>query len=189
MRAVLLRILADFLSTIAFVVVYYSTHDIIAATAFAIALGLAQIGYLALRKKPIMAMQWMSLGLVIVLGGLTLYTANSSFIRFKASIAHFAIAGVMAKSGWQLPYVPAIVRENLPDRVLINWGNFWCAAVALMGLGNIAAAIWLTMDQWTFFIAGLGFAKMAIMLVQVFWIRSKVRRAIRARALAAAAAA
>jgi hypothetical protein len=30
---------------------------------------------------------------------------------------------------------------------------------------------------------------MAIMLVQVFWIRSKVRRAIRARALAAAAAA
>ena len=187
MKSAILRILGDFLSTIAFVVIYYTFHDVVIATGFAIALGIAQIIYLAVRKQPITAMQWMSLGLVVVLGGLTMWTANSTFIRFKASIAHFAIATVMSKRGWQLPYMPPIVRENVTDDVIIRWGYAWCGLVALMGLSNIAAAIYMNMDQWTLFIAGLGFAKLAIVAVQMVWIRAKVRSTIRAKMAAAAA--
>jgi intracellular septation protein A len=151
------------------------------ATGFAIALGVAQIIYLWVRKQPITAMQWMSLGLVVVLGGLTMWTANSTFIRIKASIAHFAIAAVMAKHGWQLPYVPPVVRENVPDSVLIKWGYAWSVLVALMGVGNIFAALYMNMDQWTIFIAGLGFAKLAILLVQVYFVRRQIVEALRAK--------
>lgn len=188
MKSAILRILGDFLSTIAFVIVYYTFHDVVIATGFAIALGVAQILYLAIRKQPITAMQWMSLFLVIVLGGLTMWTANSTFIRFKASIAHFAIAAVMSRRGWQLPYMPPIVRENVADEVIIRWGYAWCILVALMGLSNIAAAFYMNMDQWTIFIAGLGVSKLVIALVQVVWIRGMVRRAIRGKAAAAAVA-
>jgi intracellular septation protein len=179
-KQVLLRILGDFLATIAFIVVYYSTKDIVFATGFAIALGLAQIVYLAVRKLEITAMQWMSLALVVVLGGLTMITANATFIMLKASIAHFAIATVMLKRGWQLPYMPPIVSTHVPERVLVLWGYAWSATMATMGAANVGAAFTMNMDQWTIFISALGFAKFGLLSAQFLDLRNRIARSIRA---------
>ena len=57
-------------------------------------------------------MQWMSLGLVVVLGGATMLTQSPRFMMIKPTIVHFAVATVMLRRGWMLRYLPEIVRKR-----------------------------------------------------------------------------
>jgi hypothetical protein len=61
-------------STLLFVIVSALTHNPMLATALAIAAGVGRIGYVRARRQKISAMQWMSLGLVVVFGAATLLT-------------------------------------------------------------------------------------------------------------------
>jgi intracellular septation protein A len=183
MKDVILRILGDFLATIAFIILYLATHNIVLATSFAIGLGLAQIAWLAVQKKPIAAMQWMSLGLVLVFGGVTIFTGDSVYIRLKASITHAAIAAVMLKRGWQLPYMPPVVRQHVPDAVLVTWGYWWAAVMGAMALANVYVSLTMDMVEWSIFMTVIGFGKLAVLGAQ-FW---DVRRRIAASRREAAA--
>ena len=70
--------------------------------------GFAQIAYLKLRRSPIDAMQWMSLGLVVVFGGASLLTHDPRFIMFKPTLIYVAIGAVMLKRGWMTRYMPPV---------------------------------------------------------------------------------
>ncbi|MES2035569.1 MAG: septation protein IspZ, partial [Pseudomonadota bacterium] len=65
-------IVADFASTLVFVALYALTHSFVLATALAILLGVGQIAWDWRRGRSIDAIQWLSLGLVVVMGGATL---------------------------------------------------------------------------------------------------------------------
>ncbi|MGH7075632.1 MAG: septation protein IspZ, partial [Stellaceae bacterium] len=69
-------LLADMASTIFFLILYLTTHNI----PLAVALGIAQIGWELVRKRPIETMQWMSLFLVVGSGAATLLTNDPRFI-------------------------------------------------------------------------------------------------------------
>ena len=47
-------------------------------------------------------MQWMSLGLIVVLGSATMLTQSPRFIMIKPTIVHFAVAAAMLRRGWML---------------------------------------------------------------------------------------
>ena len=70
----------DLMSTLLFVGISAVTHNPMLATGVAIAAGVTRVVYLRARKQPINAMQWMSLGLVIVFGSATLLTHNPRFM-------------------------------------------------------------------------------------------------------------
>ena len=74
-----------------------------------------QVVLLKLRGRPVDAMQWLSLGLVVVMGGATLLTHDRHFIMVKPTIIYLAVGAVMLKPGWMNRYLPAIVQENAPD--------------------------------------------------------------------------
>ena len=95
MMGVFARLAADFFSTIVFLVVYFGTNSIVLATAVAIVGAIGQIIYARLKGKELGFMTWASLGLVIVLGGVTLLTQDPRFVLAKPSIAHFAIGAIM----------------------------------------------------------------------------------------------
>ena len=67
-----------------------------------------------LTGRPIDAMQWLALGLVLVLGAATLITQDSRFIMVKPTVVHWAIGAVMLRHGWMTRYLPPIARDNLP---------------------------------------------------------------------------
>src|ERR1700719_38999 len=94
MKQALSQLLGDFLSAILFLVTYLLSGDITLAAAIAIAAGLVQLGALKFRGRHIEPMQWMSLGLVVVLSGATILTQSPQFVMVKPSIVHFAIAAV-----------------------------------------------------------------------------------------------
>ena len=74
MKQALRQLLSDFLSAILFLVVYVMSGSVIAAAAIAVTAGLVQLARLGLTRRRIEPMQWMSLGLVVVLGGATMLT-------------------------------------------------------------------------------------------------------------------
>jgi len=73
-KQALRQLLSDFLSAILFLVVYVMSGSVIAAAAIAVTAGLVQLARLGLTRRRIEPMQWMSLGLVVVLGGATMLT-------------------------------------------------------------------------------------------------------------------
>ena len=113
MKQALGQLLSDFLSALLFLATYLLSGNITVAAAIAIAVGLVQLRVLRFRGRPIEPMQWMSLGLVVVLSGATILTQSPRFVMLKPSIVHFAIAAVMLRRGWMLRYLPEIAAGRL----------------------------------------------------------------------------
>ena len=90
MKDVFARLASDFLSAIVFLVVYLITDNVILATSVAIAGALAQVIYARLKGHQLSFMTYASLGLVVVLGAVTLLTHDPRFMLAKPAIAHFA---------------------------------------------------------------------------------------------------
>src|SRR5580700_11414314 len=184
MRQALWQLLNDFLSAILFLVVYLVSGNLILAAALAIAVGVAQLARLKLTGRRIEPMQWMSLGLVILLGGLTLVTQSPRFMMAKPSIVHFAIAAIMLRRGWMARYMPEIVQQNVPAVVITATGYAWAALMAALGLANLVIAVNFDFATWAWFVSfGAVGAKVVAFALQYVVFRTLVRR----RLLAAAA--
>jgi intracellular septation protein A len=177
----------DMLSTIFFVALYLTIGDIYIATGAAIAVGIGLIGYYRARGRKVDMMQWMSLALVIVFGGATLYLHDPRFMMVKPSIIHFAIGFVMLRKGWIGRYLPPIARANLTTRMVNGWGYGWAALMFGLGISNIIIALTMSPLIWGYFIAfGAMGAKLVMFAVQYAIFRTTVVRRIRATGAVAA---
>jgi len=180
MKQALSQLLGDFLSAILFLAAYLLSGDITVAAAIAIAAGLVQLGALKVRGRHIEAMQWMSLGLVVVLSGATILTQSPQFVMVKPSIVHFAIAAVMLRRGWMIRYLPDIVRRNLPESVPVAAGYGWAGLMGALGAANLAIAAYGDLAIWAWFISVVAVgAKIAAFLLQYLVFRVIVRRNLR----------
>jgi intracellular septation protein A len=184
MKDVLRRLGSDFLSTIVFLVVYLTTDNVILATAVAIAGAIGQVVWSRIRGQTLGYMTWASLGLVIVLGGMTLLTHDPRFVLAKPAIGHVAIGLIMLKRGWMLRYMPPIVSENIPEYVTFA-GYAWSALMFVLAAGTVAVAATGDMKLWTFYVTVVLIgAKLAAFGIQYaafrFLVGSRIRAAARA---------
>lgn len=178
---------SDLFSTLVFVVIFFSTGDIYLATGVAILAGVGQIVFFKLKRRQIQAMQWMSLFLVVVFGGATLFLHDPRFIMVKPSIIHCAIGAVMLKRGWMERYLPPVARENLARNIVDGWGYAWAALMFGLGGLNIVIALGFSPEIWGYFISfGAIGAKLAMFAVQYMVMRSIVIRNLRQAAPASA---
>src|SRR5262249_30678927 len=152
MTGVFARLGADFFSTILFLVLYLATNSIVLATSVAIVGAIGQVIYSRVTGKELSFMTWASLGLVIVLGGVTLLTQDPRFVLAKPSIAHFAIGAIMLKRDWMLRYMPPIVVETIPEYVTFA-GFAWAALMFALGLGTVAIAMSGDIRLWTIYVS------------------------------------
>jgi len=187
MRQALSQLVSDFLSALLFLFVYLVIGDVVLAAALAIATALIQLGYYKFTGRNIDPMQWMSLGLVIVLSGATMLTQSPRFVMLKPSIAHFAVAAVMLRRGWMVRYLPEIARQNLPESVPVAAGYAWAGLLAAIGIINIVLAVYADFATWAWFVSvGAVGIKVAAFLLQYAVFRTLVRRNLRrTRAVAA----
>jgi intracellular septation protein A len=180
MKQVLRQLTNDFLSAIFFFVVYRLTGSIIAGTVIGTAVGAAQFVRIGLARRPIAPMQWMSLGLVIVLGTATLFSQNPRFIMLKPSFIHFAVAAVMLRRGWMSRYLPAIVQQNVPEAVIVGAGYAWAGLMVVLGTANLVIATQFDIRVWAWFISfGAIGAKLAAFLLQYAMFRIVIRKRLR----------
>ena len=186
MRQALRQLINDFLSAICFFAVYSLTGSIFAGTVIAIAIGAAQFIRLKRARRAIEPMQWMSLGLVLVLGAATLVAQTPRFMMLKPSFIHFAIAAVMTRRGWMTRYLPAIVHEHVPETAIIGAGYGWAGLMVALGVINLAVAMQSDIRVWAWFISfGAIGAKLAAFLLQYAVFRIIITRKLRSAARAA----
>jgi intracellular septation protein len=178
-KDVLLKLGTDFLSAMVFLGIYLASDSVILATSVAIAAAIVQIVHARTRRHELGFMTYASLGLVIVLGTVTLLTKDPRFMFAKPAIAHFAVGVIMLKRGWMLRYVPPIVTDNIPGAVTIA-GYAWAALMFALGLGTIAVAMTGDLTLWALYVSVVAVgAKIAAFAIQYVIFRLLVTSRLR----------
>jgi intracellular septation protein A len=168
-------ILVDLLSTIVFFILLWTTHDFILATALGIAAGVTEVSIRLIRRKPIGVITWMSLGLVVLMGGASILTHQPLFVMLKPTIAYTLVGAVMLKPGWMYDYAPLIARTYLTPADLTPWGYLWSGLMFFSGALNIALALTLDPIAWSVTLSVFGLvSKLALFGVTYVAIRAKV---------------
>ena len=148
---------------------------VLLATVVVIAATLAQVVWLKLRRRKVDAMLWISLALVVVLGGLTIWFHTETFIKWKPSALYWA----MGLAFWLSPLLfnrnllKVLLEEqlDLPGKVWHRLNFAWIAFFGVMGLLNVWVAYHFTTAAWVNFklFGGLGLM-LLFMLAQGLWI-------------------
>lgn len=128
---------------------------ILLATAVAILATVGQIGWLLMRRRPVDRMLWVSLAIIVVFGGATIYFHDEQFIKLKPTVLYWCFA--LALLGAQLLLGKNLIRSmmdrqmSLPDpvwqRLNLAWGLFFAA----MGVVNLYIAYNFPLEFWVNF--------------------------------------
>ena len=128
---------------------------VLLATLVVIVATLAQISFLLVRGKKIDMMLWISLGLVVVLGGATVWFHNETFIKWKPSVLYWAMGASfwISQTFFRKNLLQALIGDQLelPRTVWQRLNFAWIAFFALMGLLNLYVAYSFDTSTWVNF--------------------------------------
>ena len=165
-------LLLDLASTFFFLVLYLLTKNIPLSVALGVALGIAQIGWELVRKKPIDTMQWLSLFLVVGAGAATLVTNDPRFVMVKPSLIYLVVGTVMLKPGWMNRYLPPVAKELVPD-IAVIFGFAWSGLMFLSAALNLIVAMNFSVVTWASFMSVYGVvSKLGLFLIQYATMRT-----------------
>lgn len=168
-------LLLDLASTLLLLAIYLLTDDLLLAVAFGMALGVAQIGREILRKKPVAALQWISVIAVLSSGAATFLTHDPRFVMLKPSVIYTVVGLVMLKRGWMNRYLPPRAAPVLD--VAIIFGYVWAGLMFTSAGLNVALALTLDAKSWAAAISAWGIAsKVGLFLIQYLTMTAIGRR-------------
>ena len=155
--------------------VAYKIYGIYIATAVMIVTSLLQALYLWRRDGAIPTMHWVTLGLVVFFGGLTLVLQDPTFVKIKPTIVNwlFASAFIIAPfiGGKTLPQRMMEANVELPESKWKNLNMAWILFFIALGGLNVAVAFNFSEDAWVNFkLYGLMGLTFVFALVQGFYI-------------------
>ena len=117
---------------------------IMLATAIAILATFAQIGYLLIRRRKVDTMLWVSLAIITLFGGATIYFHNETFIKWKPTVLYWFFGAALLISqaliGKNLIRLMMEKQIALPDMVWQRLSLSWAAFFGAMGLVNLYIA-------------------------------------------------
>ena len=171
---------ADLMSSLVFAGLLAVIHDAAIATAIAIAVGLAQLGYVLARGRKPDAMQWLSLALVVVFGGASLFLHDARFIMFKPTLIYIAVGVTMLTPGWMTRYIVPDALEWSRDVVFV-FGYVWAAMMFASAGLNAFMALKGDPRAWAEFFTIFPIAsKLSLFAIQYLTTRSIVMSRMRA---------
>ncbi|NNM82311.1 MAG: septation protein A [Burkholderiales bacterium] len=140
---------------------YYATGVVIAATFF-------QIVWVYFRHRKVDVMLWLSFGIVLLLGGATLFLHDKTYIMWKPSILYWCFSAVLFVSAtfFDRNLIQAMMQKQMSapkpiwDRLNLSWIVFF----ALMGCANLYVARHYSESTWVNFKM---FGTLGLMLVFV----------------------
>ena len=142
----------DMASTLFFAAVFVITRSLIAATLIGIAVGIGQVAWLRLRRRNIGALQWASVGLVVVMGAAAILTNDPRFVMIKPTIIYVVVAASMLQPGWITRYMPPEGLVRLPRSLIVGAGYAWAGLMALTAALNVYFAFFTSAATWAVFL-------------------------------------
>lgn len=162
-----MKFLFDLFPVILFFVAY-KYADIYLATLVAIVATFLQIAWLWFKGRKIDTMLWISLVVISVFGGLTLFLHDENFIKWKPTVLYwlFSIILLGGKLFFDKNFLQALLKEQMtlpePAWTRLNWA--WISFFACMGVLNLFVAFNFSTDAWVNFKM---FGATALMLIFV----------------------
>lgn len=168
-----MKLLIDLFPVILFFAAYWLKHDIFTATAVAIVASVIQVAYIKWKHGKVETMQWVSLALIVVMGGATLLLKDKHFIMWKPTLLYWAMAGgllvgqLAGKNGMR-----ALMgtQMELPDMAWKRLNYSWMGFFTLMGGLNLFVAYHFSEETWVNFklFGGLGLMLVFVLLQGMF---------------------
>ncbi|HUP09996.1 MAG TPA: septation protein A [Caldimonas sp.] len=155
---------------------------VLLATLVVIAATLMQVATQLLRGKKVDMMLWVTFGLVVVLGGATVWFHNPTFIKWKPSVLYW----VMALAFWVSHVVfrknllQALIGEQLelPPKVWQRLNLAWVVFFGFMGVLNLYVAYTYSTSTWASFKAfGATGLMLVFMVAQGFYLSRHLKAA------------
>lgn len=164
-----MKMLFDVFPVILFFVAF-KVYDIYVATAVAIGATFAQIGWVWFRHRKVDNMLWVTLVVITVFGGATLFFRDDTFIKWKPTVLYWLFAGVLAIAalGFRKNLIRSMMQKQvtLPDAVWTRLLMSWIGFFAVMGVINIYVAYSFSLDTWVNFkmFGGIGLMLVFVLL-------------------------
>lgn len=152
-ESALRRVALDLIAMALFLTVMLATNDTYLATIVGVTASLARVAWLKVHRHPVDPLQWLSLGLIIVLGTVTILTRDARFVMLKPSIVEACIGVFMLRPGWCMSYTPPRFRPLVPRGLMVAWGYVWAAAMLALAASNLLVAQLFAPRTWALYVA------------------------------------
>lgn len=128
---------------------------VLLATVVVIVATLAQVLWLKSRGRRVDTMLWVSLVLVVVLGGATIYFQSETFIKWKPTVLYWAMGAALALApllaGRNLLQMLLGEQLQLPAPIWARLNLAWVGFFLVMGALNLWVAYRFSTDAWVNF--------------------------------------
>lgn len=156
-------------------VVGLAEAPVLLATVVVMVATLVQIGILLLMRRKVDTMLWVTFGLIVVLGGATVWFHDPTFIKWKPSALDWAMALALwlSQAVFDKNLLQVLVGEQLvlPKPVWQRLNRAWIVFFILMGVLNLYVAYHYSTSTWaTFKVFGLTGLMLVFMVGQGFYI-------------------
>ena len=146
--------LLEFIPIILFFIAY-KFYDIYVATAVVIVATIIQVGITWFKYKKVETMQWVTLGLILVMGGATIYLQNEQFIKWKLTIIEwlFGLAFIGSHFFGKKLLVERMMGASLelPAAIWKKLNLMWATFFISVGFLNIYVMQNFNTDDWVSF--------------------------------------
>lgn len=170
------KLLFDFFPLILFFVAL-KLGDIYLATWAAMAAAIAQIIWLKATGKKIEVSTWLSLVIIVLFGGATIYLQNEAFIKWKPTVLYWIFALILL--GGKLFFKKNLIQKlmgsqlEMVDEAWDKMNYSWAAFFLVVGALNLFVAFsgYFTTDQWgTFKVFGMTILLIVFAVGQSLWL-------------------
>lgn len=128
---------------------------VLLATLVAIVATFGQIAWVWTKHRKVDTMLWISLALIVVFGGATLWLQDEAFIKWKPTVLYWLFASALTLTpllfGRNLIRLMMEKQLNLPDIVWARLNLGWASFFAFMGGANLFVAFNYSTDAWVNF--------------------------------------
>ena len=149
-----MKLLYDFFPILLFFIAY-KAYDIYVATAVAIAAAFVQVGLYWVKHRRFENTHLLTLGLLVVFGGLTLALHDPVFIKWKPTLVNwlFAIGFLGSHFIGRKPLVERMMGHavTLPAPIWSRLNQAWIWFFVVMGVLNLYVAYNFSEDTWVNF--------------------------------------
>jgi intracellular septation protein len=170
----IMKFLHDLFPVILFFIAY-KMYDFYVATAVIIVATIVQVGYGWIKHHKVERMHLITLVLVLVFGGLTLYLKDPLFLKWKPTVVNWLFAIVFLGSHFigKIPLVERMMRKSvsLPSPIWFRLNIAWTLFFVVMGVVNLYVAFNYTEETWVNFkLFGMMGMTFLFVILQAFYL-------------------
>jgi len=169
-----MKLLVEFFPILLFFIAY-KLFDIYVATGVAIVATMAQCAFSWMKTRTVATMQLVTLAIILIFGGLTLFLHDEQFIKWKPTVINWLFGGAFLLSqvvGRQTA-IERLLSSNLtlPQPVWRRLNLAWTALFLIMGGTNLYVMQAFDRDTWVNFkLFGMLGLTLVFIVLQSFYL-------------------